>query len=110
MKSNSSLAIAMYKPTEGNAEKLREVLQEHIPALRKYELITDNTAYMVQSADGTILEVFEWTGDEAKNAAHEHPAIRSIWGKMEGLCEFPGLKDLPEAKKAFPNFDMLKAN
>jgi hypothetical protein len=107
MRSNSSLALAMYKPTEGNAEKLKEILKDHIPTLRKYELIADGTAYMVQSADGTIIEVFEWINNEAKNTAHEHPAIRTIWGKMEGICEFPGLQDLPEAKRPFPNFEIL---
>ena len=109
MKSASSLAIAMYKPVDGKAADLKEILQDHIPALRKYELITEATAYMVQSTDGTIIEIFEWTDDKAKQAAHEHPAIRTIWGKMEGLCQFPGLKDLPEANRPFPNFEIINA-
>jgi hypothetical protein len=104
---DSTLAIAMYKPTEGNAKKLIEILKEHIPTLRKYELITNKSAYMVQSADGTVLEIFEWTNEKAKEVAHEHPAIRTIWGKMEGICEFPALKDLPEAHRPFPNFKII---
>lgn len=107
MKKDTKLAIAMYKPREGKSEELKKILKDHIPTLRKYELITDSSAFMVESDDGTIIEIFEWTGDDAKDHAHEHPAIRSIWGSMEGICDFPPLKNLPESKTPFPNFDVL---
>jgi hypothetical protein len=110
MKATTILSIALYKPTPGNEEKLMEILKEHVPALRKYELITPGTAYTAKSTDGTIIEVFEWTGEAAKNAAHEHPAIRTIWGKMEGICEFPALQNLAESKKRFPGFDLFSTN
>jgi len=103
----SIFTFAMYKPTSGNEEQLRSILEDHIPTLRKYELIIDHTAYMLQSEDGTIIEVFEWANEKAIEVAHEHPAIRTIWGKMEGICEFPSMRDLPEADQRFPNFSIL---
>ena len=110
MKKNTKLAIAMYKPRAGKSEELKKILKAHIPTLRKYELITDSSAFTVESEDGTILEIFEWTGDDAKNHAHEHPAIRSIWGSMEGICDFPAFQTLPESKTPFPNFSVLSVD
>jgi hypothetical protein len=106
-KNATSVAFAMYKPKEGQADKLREILSTHIPTLRQYGLVTERNAYTLQSADGTVIEVFEWQNEQAARSAHEHPAIRTIWGQMEGVCDFPTLKDLPEAKRPFPNFDFV---
>jgi hypothetical protein len=110
MKTTGRLAIAMYKPRAGKADDLKRILTDHLPTLRRYGLITEHSAYMVESSDGTIIEIFEWTHEEAKNHAHEHPAIRTIWGKMEGMCDFPALKNLPEANTPFPNFAILDVN
>lgn len=107
MKSSPQLAIAMYKPRPGKVADLKMILEDHLPTLRQYELITDHPAITAESSDGTILEIFQWTHEEAKNHAHEHPAIRTIWGRMEGICDFPALKDLPEGKHPFPNFSVL---
>jgi glutathione peroxidase-family protein len=105
----NNFAMPMYKATnEQNQMKLFAILKKHIPTLREYELIKDNPAYILQSEDGTIIETFEWKDEKAKMAAHEHPAIRTIWGEMEGICTFPALRDLPESKTRFPNFKILE--
>lgn len=99
----------MYKATnEENHKALLKILKRHVPTLREYGLIRDTPAYMLESEDGTILEIFEWKDEKAKQAAHEHPAIRTIWGEMEGICDFPSLSDLPEAKTRFPNFKVVE--
>ncbi len=106
---SNNFAMPMYKATsEENHKKLIDILKRHIPTLRKYELIDDGPAYMLQSEDGTIIETFEWKDQKAKEVAHEHPAIRMIWGEMEGICDFPSLSDLPESKTRFPNFKVLE--
>ncbi|MBN4071061.1 hypothetical protein JYT72_00995 [Crocinitomix catalasitica] len=105
---SKNFTMPMYKATnEENQAKLLEILKNHIPTLRKYELINDSPAFMLQSEDGTIIETFEWKDEKAKEVAHEHPAIRLIWGQMEGICTFPSLSDLPESKSRFPNFKVL---
>lgn len=104
-----NFTVPMYKATsEQNHAQLLEILKKHVPTLRQYELITDSPAFMLQSDDGTIIEVFEWKDEKSKQVAHEHPAIRTIWGEMEGICEFPSLSDLPESKTRFPNFKILE--
>lgn len=85
-----------------------DIVDRHIPTLREYGLIKDGHAYVLQSEDGTIIEMYEWKDEKAIAVAHEHPAIRTIWGEMEGICTFPSLSDLPESKKRFPNFTVIK--
>ena len=103
----STLAFAMYKPHEGKENELREILETHIPMLKEYGLITDKGTFQVRSKDGTIIEIFEWVNEEAKDIAHKHPAIMSMWGKMMPICNFPAMKDLPEAQKSFPGFEVI---
>lgn len=106
----TSIAFAMYQPAKGKSEELKQILKEHIPTLKRLGLITDSPAYMLESENGTVIEVFEWTGDEAKDIAHKHPAVRAIWGKMMDICTFPKMHDLPEANHSFPNFKQAKMN
>ena len=107
--SSTNYVMAMYKPTNAeNQNKLVEILKKHIPALRKYELIKDTTAFMLKSENGTIIQTWEWESEKAMQVAHEHPAIRTIWGELEGICEFTSLSDLPESKSRFPNFKVLE--
>lgn len=103
-----NFTMPMYKATnEENQKILIEILKRHVPTLRKYGLIEDTPAYLLQSEDGTLIETFEWKDEKAMHVAHEHPAIRTIWGEMEGICTFPSLQDLPESKNRFPGFRIL---
>ena len=107
MAKSAIFAFAMYKPKKGKSRELKKLLKDHIPTLRKLEFITENPAHILESEDGTIIEVFEWMDEAAKNAAHKHPAVRKIWGPMMDMCTFPAIKDLPEAQKSFPNFKLI---
>ena len=103
-----TLAFAMYKPKEGKEEELRILLKDHLPTLRQNQLIADTGSFFAKSTDGTFIEIFEWVSEEAKTAAHHHPAIREIWNKMMPICDFPAMKDLPEAAKSFPGFELVE--
>ena len=106
---STNFVIAMFKATnEENQHRLFEILKKQIPTLRKYELIRSSPAFMLQSQNGTIIVTYEWESEKAKQVAHEHPAIRTIWGELEGICEFTSLSDLPESKSKFPNFKVLE--
>jgi hypothetical protein len=104
---STSLAFAMYKPREGAAAQMAAILKEHLPLLKRLGFATERSAYTVQSTDGTIIEIFEWAGEEAKRAAHQHPEVAALWKRMEGLCDFPVMKELPESGARFPNFKFL---
>ncbi|MCG8605047.1 hypothetical protein MJD09_08625 [bacterium] len=82
-------------------------MKDHLPTLKEYGLATDRDGYVAKSTDGTFIEVFEWASSEAKDAAHEHPAIAMIWEKMASVSDFTTMAELPEAEMRFPNFDIL---
>jgi quinol monooxygenase YgiN len=103
----SILAIATYKPKPGKADAFLALVKEHQGVLKKYELITDKPGFVAQSQDGTIIEVFEWVGKSAVDAAHQHPAIQNIWEKMTPIADFTPMKDLPEANRPFPGFSIV---
>jgi hypothetical protein len=101
------LAFAMYKPHEGKENELMDILKEHVPTLKELGLITDRQTAILKAEDGTIIEVFEWASEEAVEMAHRHPAIGQLWGKMGPIASFPPMKDLPEANKPFPGFEVI---
>ena len=105
---STKMSFAMYKPHEGKRDELLEILKEHVPTLREYGMVSERSNYMAQASDGTIIEVFEWLSDEAKNAAHEHPAVARIWERMYGVCSFAHMRHLSESDMQFPDFELLK--
>lgn len=98
---NPEVVIAMYKPHEGKDSELRTLIREHVPTLRRLELITDRPALLVRARDGTYLEIFEW---RQVGVAHEHPEVARIWEAMELVADFATLSGLDEASRNFPHF------
>lgn len=98
------VVIAMYKPKEGKLTELEALVKKHFSTLKEYGLTTEQSPYIGRSADGTILEIFEWTSSSAAEKAHDHPAVAKIWEAMAMVCDFGRLEQLPEAKNRFPHF------
>ena len=55
-----SISVACYKPRPGCVEALLELVRNHLPPLRSEGLVTDRPSIVMRTADGTIIEVFEW--------------------------------------------------
>jgi len=55
-----SIPVACYKPRAGCEEALLELVRIHLPPLRSEGLVTDRPSIVMRTADGTIIEVFEW--------------------------------------------------
>jgi quinol monooxygenase YgiN len=100
-----AIVFALYKPHAGKDAELLKLVQRHYPALRKYELVTDRVPIVSRSANGTIIEVFEWVDGESHKQAHEHPEIAEIWELMAQNGGMPTLGSLPEAVHTFPHFE-----
>jgi len=100
--------IAMYKPHDGQEEALRQLIEQHLPTLKRLGLITDRPGILAKAADGTYLEIAEWCDEQAAGKAHRAPEVGKIWQAMSEICDFPGLADLPEANKPFPNFTAIE--
>lgn len=99
-----TVAIALYRPQPGKEENLLNVVKDHLPILHQENLITARTPLHLQAEDGTVLEIFEWKSSEAKDAAHQSPAVMKVWERFMSVSEMVSLSSLEEANQPFPNF------
>ena len=99
--SQPEVVIAMYRPKEGKLKELEALVLRHFPTLKEYGLTTQSAPFIGRSADGTIIEVFEWASRAAAQKAHDHPAVAKIWEAMAIVSDFGTLKQMPEAEKMF---------
>jgi hypothetical protein len=101
------VVIALYRPRQGCAPRLRDVLREHVPLLRAEGLATARPAVHLLAHDGTVIEIFEWVSEQASADAHHNAAVQALWARFDQVAEFVSLADLPEAHRAFSHFDPL---
>jgi hypothetical protein len=102
-----SISVACYKPKPGCQEALLALVRDHLPPLRKAGLVTNRESIVMRTADGIIIEVFEWVSPEAIASAHSHPAVLELWKKFESVCtyEIPG--NIEEFRKLFSHFESV---
>ena len=98
------VAFALYKPHGGKDAELLRLIAEHLPTLRRLELVTDRAPMLLRSTNGTYLEIFEWRSSKAARVAHEHPEVAAIWESMGEVAEFPLLESLEESRIQFCHF------
>ena len=101
------IVIAAYKPKEGKAEELKKLTKGHVPRLRQQGLVTGREVVMMETADGTIVEVFEWLSDEAIAQAHTNPAVLEMWAEYALVCDYVPLNTLSESSMMFAGFTPL---
>jgi hypothetical protein len=101
----SLITMALYQPHKGKEEQLNEILRKHIRTLEEENLITSREPIRAKSANGTIIEIFEWKSEQAKDAAHASSAVMKIWNEMMEVAEIKSLSSLEESKHPFPNFE-----
>ena len=99
--------IACYRPKPGQEAALHALVHGHVPALRRLGLATDRAPYTLRAADGTCVEVFEWTSAAAIEAAHSHPEVHKMWAAFGAACEVVKVSQLVEAQSLFAEFSPL---
>jgi quinol monooxygenase YgiN len=98
------ITMAMYQPHVGKEEQLNDVLKKHIKTLEAENLITSRQPIRAVASDGTVIEIFEWKSEQAKDAAHESPVVMKVWNEIMEIAEIKSLSSLEESKHSFPNF------
>jgi quinol monooxygenase YgiN len=98
------ITMAMYQPHVGKEEQLNDVLKKHIKTLEAENLITSREPIRAVASDGTVIEIFEWKSEQAKDAAHESPVVMKVWNEIMEIAEIKSLSSLEESKHPFPNF------
>jgi hypothetical protein len=100
-----SLSVACYKPRPGKDAELLELVHNHLPPLRSQGLVTARPSIVMRTADGTVIEVFEWCSQDAIAAAHESPVVLELWKRFETVCWYETPSNIPEFQHMFAHFE-----
>ena len=101
------IVLVAYRPKTGKAEELKALMQKHLPVLQQEGLVTDRPSILMQAADDTIVEVFEWASSEAIEKAHNSPAVQALWQEFARVCDYVPIADVQEAGSVFSEFTPL---
>ena len=66
--------------------------------------MTDRDSILMEAADGTIIEVFEWKSKSAIQQAHTNPAVLKLWEKFAEACDYIPVGQVEETTKLFSEF------
>jgi len=81
------------------------LVRNHLPPLRNAGLVTKRESIVMRTADGTIIEVFEWVSQEAIASAHSHPVVLELWKKFETVCTYEIPNNVAEFRNMFSHFE-----
>ncbi|TWI99430.1 hypothetical protein JN11_02747 [Mucilaginibacter frigoritolerans] len=98
------IVIVAYKPKPGKEQALKELSKTHVSRLKNEGLVTYREPVIAETADGTIIEVFEWLSDEAIQNAHTNPAVLQMWSEYAAVCDYVPLNTLAESSNMFAEF------
>ena len=99
--------IACYRAKPGQDAALEALVRRHVPVLRQLGLATDRAPMLMRAADGSLVEVFEWTSAAAIATAHSHPEVHKMWAEFGAACDDVKLSQLAEAQNLFAEFTPL---
>lgn len=103
----SRVVIAAYRPRPGKRAALLGMIEKHWHVLDEQGLVTSRQRVVMQAADGTVIEVFEWKSALAMEQAHGNPAVLQLWSGFEAVCEYVPLGSVAEAGQVFADFSPL---
>ena len=98
------VVIVGYKPLPGKELELVELSKRHWETLNAENLVSQRKPIIMQSANGTVVEVFGWKSKEAMESAHSNPVVLDMWGKYSKVCEYIPAGELEELKELFSEF------
>lgn len=102
-----SISVACYRPKPGCEDRLLDLVRNHMAPLRDHGLVTGRTPIVMRTADGTIVEIFEWVSQEAIAGAHSNPVVLELWKSFGEVCSYETAANLDEFKNMFGHFEPL---
>jgi hypothetical protein len=99
------IVIATYKPKAGKEKILDRLVRDHVKVLRNQGLATLRPPMIMKSADGTVVEVFEWISKQAIEEAQKNKDVQEYWAKYKEVCDIIPVSDLIEANTSFSEFN-----
>ncbi len=98
------IVIATYKPKAGKEKVLDRLVKNHVKVLRNQGLATQRPPMIMKSADGTVVEVFEWVSKQAIEDAKLNNDVQEYWAQYKDVCEIIPVSELIEANTSFSEF------
>lgn len=99
------IVIATYKPKPGKEKILDRLVKDHVNVLRNCGYATLRTPMIMKSADGTIVEVFEWISKNAIEEAKQNKDVLEYWDRYKEVCDIIPVSNLIEANTSFSEFN-----
>ena len=99
------IVIATYKPKEGKEKVLDSLVKKHVNVLRNQGLATLRPPMIMKSADGTVIEIFEWISKQAIEDAKHNKDIQQYWDKYRDVCDIIPISQLIESNTSFSEFN-----
>lgn len=99
------IVIATYKPKPGKEKNLDRLVRDHVKVLRNQGLATLRPPMIMKSADGTVVEVFEWISKKAIEEAEHNKDVQEYWARYREVCDIIPVSDLIEANTSFSEFN-----
>jgi quinol monooxygenase YgiN len=101
------IVVVGYKPKPDKESELAALMKTHLPILREEGFLTDRESIVMQSEDGTIIEVFEWKSKGAIESAHTNLKVQEMWQAYSSVCDYVPLSEVPEISSIFSEFTPL---
>ena len=98
------IVIVAYKPKPGKEKELDELMLQHHAVLKSENLVTNRDSIMMKAADGTVIEVLEWTSAAAIQNAHTNPVVLKMWQQYSAVCDYIPIGTVAEAANLFSEF------
>lgn len=98
------IVIVAYKPKPGKETALKELTKGHVTRLATEGLVTKRKPVIMEAANGTIIEIFEWLSQEAIENAHHNTAVLEMWAEYAEVCDYVNLESLAEVSNMFAEF------
>lgn len=99
------IVIATYRPKPGKEAILDRLVKNHVKVLRNQGLATLRPPMIMKSADGTVVEVFEWISKQAIEEAKENKDVQEYWQQYKDVCDIIPVSQLIEANTSFSEFN-----
>ena len=101
------ITIAVYRPKTGKQSAVEKLVAGHMDILLREGLVTSRKPIVMKSADGTIVEVFEWKSSEAIAAAHTNQNVGKLWHAFSEVCDFEPPTAVAEFHNMFSEFESV---
>jgi hypothetical protein len=101
------IVIVVYKPLKGKERGLEAIVSKHLEILKNENLVTDRLPIVMRSANGCIVEVFEWLSQQAIQSAHTNPEVLKLWNEFSAVCEYEKPVNVEEFNNFFSEFEPI---